>query len=290
MHGCSGHLLDGAGGAVSVSSVQSQIESVQREIESLQRRQSDKKQRTADHASRIASIRRSITSHTSPSSVQSKMRDIERLERVAADLQADDARLQKQIADKTARIHRLQQDSYREQEREQKRFRESLERQTRADRTLQDRALSFLHHPSGASTPGDYDAFISHASDDKDDLVRPLAEGLRAAGRSVWFDEFELKVGDSLRRSIDHGLSRSRFGIVILSPSFFAKNWPHYELDGLVAKEVAGGKVILPIWHKVSKDEVLRYSPTLADRVALNTATLTIAELAVKLIDAMGPI
>jgi len=92
-----------------------------------------------------------------------------------------------------------------------------------------------------------------------------------------------LKVGDSLRRSIDKGLANSRFGIVILSPNFFAKNWTQYELDGLVAKEMTGGKVILPIWHKVSKDEVMSYSPSLADRFALNTATNTIEELAQEL-------
>lgn len=59
----------------------------------------------------------------------------------------------------------------------------------------------------------------------------------------------------------------------------FAKQWPQYELDGLVAKEIVGGKVILPLWHKVSKNEVIGYSPTLADKVALNTASYTIEEL-----------
>ncbi len=113
----------------------------------------------------------------------------------------------------------------------------------------------------------------------KEELVRPLAEQLKGAGFSVWYDEFELVVGDSLRRSIDRGLANSRFGIVVLSPAFFSKNWPQYELDGLVAKEMIGGKVILPLWHKVSKNEVIKYSPTLADKVALNTAIYTIDEL-----------
>src|ERR1051325_3140270 len=81
-----------------------------------------------------------------------------------------------------------------------------------------------------AVLPADYDAFICHASEDKDDLVRPLAEGLMKLGHKIWYDEFQLRVGDSLRRSIDKGLARSRFGIVVLSPSFFAKNWPQYEL------------------------------------------------------------
>src|SRR5690606_1465245 len=97
-----------------------------------------------------------------------------------------------------------------------------------------------------------------------------LAEKLQQIGVSVWFDDFELKIGDSLRRSIDRGLVASRFGIIVLSSAFFAKNWTQYELDGLVAKEMGGNKVILPIWHRISKDEVMSYSPSLADKFALN--------------------
>jgi len=69
------------------------------------------------------------------------------------------------------------------------------------------------------------DVFICHASEDKDAIARPLAEALRERGHVVWFDEFELEIGDSLRQEIDRGLARSRFGVVILSPSFFEKKW-----------------------------------------------------------------
>ena len=69
-----------------------------------------------------------------------------------------------------------------------------------------------------------WDIFVSHAYEDKV-FARALADALSLRDLSVWFDEFELKVGDSLRRSIDSGLSESRFGIVILSPDFFAKEW-----------------------------------------------------------------
>ena len=114
----------------------------------------------------------------------------------------------------------------------------------------------------------EWDVFICHASEDKEDFVRSLAEGLEARGLRVWFDEFKLTVGDSLRRSIDLGLSKSRFGVVVISPNFLRKEWPQRELDGLVAREVAGVKVILPVWHRITADEVRAYSPTLADRVA----------------------
>jgi hypothetical protein len=116
-----------------------------------------------------------------------------------------------------------------------------------------------------------WDLFLSHASEDKDAVARPLAQALRQAGLSVWFDEFTLRLGDSLRRSIDHGLARSRFGIVVISPAFLNKEWPQRELDGLVAREVRGRKVILPVWHDVDVEVVTAYSPTLADRIAART-------------------
>lgn len=125
-----------------------------------------------------------------------------------------------------------------------------------------------------------YDVFISHASEDKDDLVRPLAEALGGHGLKVWYDEFELRIGDSLRRKIDHGLANSRFGIVVLSEPFFKKGWTNYELDGIVARSVNGEQQLLPIWHKVSKADVMKYSPSLVDRVARSTASHTPDEIA----------
>jgi len=66
------------------------------------------------------------------------------------------------------------------------------------------------------------DVFISHASEDKASIARPLTDALIVAGFSAWFDEYELKIGDSLRGKIDEGLKNSRYGIVILSKSFFS--------------------------------------------------------------------
>ncbi len=133
-----------------------------------------------------------------------------------------------------------------------------------------------------------YDAFISHASEDKDDLVRPLAGILKEYGFRVWYDEFELEIGDSLRESIDKGLVNSNYGIVILSPKFLDKNWTKYELNSLVAKEIDGKKVILPIWHNVSKQDILNYSPMLADKLALSTENMAIDEIAKKLCKALA--
>ena len=117
-----------------------------------------------------------------------------------------------------------------------------------------------------------YDVFISHASEDKEGVARPLARHLEALGLRVWLDECELTLGDSLRRKIDTGLAQSTFGIVVLSPAFFAKEWPNKELDGLVAREDGGNKVVLPIWHNLSATEVARFSPLLAGKIAVSTS------------------
>jgi hypothetical protein len=117
-----------------------------------------------------------------------------------------------------------------------------------------------------------FDVFISHASEDKDDLVRPLAAALQQNRVEVWYDEFSLRAGDSLRRSIDIGLSKCRYGVVVLSRNFFRKNWPQWELDGLVQRQNSEGRqLILPVWHGVTRADVLEYSPSLADKVAVES-------------------
>lgn len=148
-------------------------------------------------------------------------------------------------------------------------------------------ALRRIVHTSPEAPPNSdvmdgqvWDVFISHASENKTAVARPLAEALTARGVSVWLDELELKVGDSLRRKIDQGIRSSRFGIVVLSPAFFDKGWTQYELDGLVTMSVAGRQSLLPIWHDVGRDDVLAQSASLADKVALSTSTLSVEEIA----------
>lgn len=132
-----------------------------------------------------------------------------------------------------------------------------------------------------------HDVFISHASEDKASYVKELATKLRAAGISVWYDNFTLKWGDKLRESIDSGLANSRFGVVVLSPAFFSKSWPMEELEGLFQLEKAGKARILPIWHNVSRDEVAAFSPMLAARLAVSSAD-PLDEIIAKLHDLLG--
>ena len=114
----------------------------------------------------------------------------------------------------------------------------------------------------------EWDVFISHASEDKEPFVRELASTLQDQGLRVWYDEITITIGDSLRQTIDRGLSKSRYGIVVLSHAFFAKKWTQQELDGLDAKERDGTKVILPVWLGVTEKDVAGYSPILAGRFA----------------------
>ncbi|ABI69560.1 toll/interleukin-1 receptor domain-containing protein [Syntrophomonas wolfei] len=125
---------------------------------------------------------------------------------------------------------------------------------------------------SNVEQGNEWDFFISHASEDKESIAKPLAEALIQEGYKVWYDEFSLTWGDRLRESIDNGLSKSRFGIVILSNNFFSKDWPINELEGLWARESLGRKVILPIWHDISKEEIVKYSPMLVGKLAIESS------------------
>lgn len=132
-----------------------------------------------------------------------------------------------------------------------------------------------------------WDFFICHASEDKSDVVEPLAIELTARGAAVWYDRWTLQIGNSLSEKIDEGLASSEFGIVVLSPHFFAKPWPQRELGGLVQREIGVKKVILPVWHRVDHAFVAQHSPTLADKMAGST-TDGIPILAERLLQAIG--
>jgi TIR domain len=110
--------------------------------------------------------------------------------------------------------------------------------------------------------------FISHASEDKEDFVEPLARALKEIGFDVWYDKWMLTMGDGLLIKISEGLRQCDFGVVVLSKYFFSKGWPSEELEGLFSLQNKNRKVILPIWKDVTKAEVQAYSPILAGKFA----------------------
>jgi len=288
---------------MSISSITSTITRLQKEISTIAAKVSQETKKEVALYSRINQIQRSITKSTSASSLSSKLSEIERKQKEIATISAAKATLAKKESDKNAALLKARQELAKEEEKERKRIASAKERELKKEIELEKQrqraqlefqrnlnaelsATSALSRKIESMTPQHqepevaYDLFISHASEDKEDLVRPLAVALEKLGVKVWYDEFTLKVGDSLRRSIDSGLSNSHFGTVVLSSSFFSKNWTQYELDGMTAKEMDGRKMILPIWHKVTKSEVIKFSPTLADKVALNSSVHSTEEIA----------
>jgi hypothetical protein len=116
--------------------------------------------------------------------------------------------------------------------------------------------------------PDRFDVFISHAHEDKR-VAGPLARALEEEeGLAVWYDDDRLELGDGLRRSIDEGLAQSRFGVLILSPRFFASGWTATELDALAA---TARRKLVPVRHELSAEELERVSPTLAGRFSVST-------------------
>ncbi|MFB7931971.1 DUF1883 domain-containing protein [Streptomyces sp. NPDC056039] len=130
-----------------------------------------------------------------------------------------------------------------------------------------------------------WDVFISHASEDKAAVARPLRDALTQLGVTVWLDEAQMRIGHSLRRKIDEGIRASRFGVLVLSEPFFAKGWTNHELDGLITRNVAGEQSLLPIWHNLNAGDVRRYSPSLADKVAMSTGDYSVEEIAEQIAD-----
>lgn len=142
----------------------------------------------------------------------------------------------------------------------------------------------FVLYQDARIEPGN-DVFISYASEDRLDAARPLAYALRNRGMKVWYDEFELKIGDSLLLKIDKGLADSRLGIVIVSPNFIKRGWTDQMLSGILTNVVSGEQILLPIWHNVTRKEAIDYSLSFADKVARSTAADTIEDIAGEIAD-----
>lgn len=134
-----------------------------------------------------------------------------------------------------------------------------------------------------------YDIFISHAAEDKDGFIRPLVDELVRLKLKVWYAELSLRLGDSLSASVDRGLKESRYGLVVLSPSFFAKSWPEYGYRSLLTPGMGQGKLILPIWHNVGRDQVIEFSPNLADKLAVSTRGNSIRHVALEILRVVFP-
>lgn len=279
---------------MSVFTYKNKVAKLTEDISSLSKKLASERDKEAKKGIELTRTERSITKSTSHSSLRTKITKADRLRREIVKIQKNASDLQGRIARKNKELQVAQQRLSKEETKQDKKRREEELRHERAltnevrerhhIQDLQNRlAVEFPDYDTIADGQGheQYDIFISHASQDKEAFVEPLAKLLREMGFRVWYDEFVLKVGDSLRRSIDRGIANSAYGLVVLSPHFFAKAWPQHELDGLTAREISGRKkLILPVWRNLSHQDVLEYSPSLADKVALDTQKMTLEEIA----------
>lgn len=269
---------------------QNKINQLEKEIAELEKKIAAESKTEADKSSRIITIQRSITKYTSASTTSMRMRQIETLNKDIVKAQQKRADLQKKQADKRTQQAKYAIDLQREIEREnkksaleQKKIQELYEQKVEAlTKSLNDALMAKQSSVNlyNQTDDSEYDVFISHASEDKTPFVEELVKALQDKDVKVWYDSLSIAWGDSLRKQIDDGLKKSRFGIVVLSENYIKKGWTQYELDGLFDIEMAKGKTILPIWHNITKQQVMDFSPTLAGRKALTSATMTAKEIA----------
>lgn len=207
----------------------------------------------------------------------------------------ESADLQKKIAEKRTKRNdaylRLQKEQQAVQKKEQKAQQRVISdmRQLYENRIadLERQTLPAINISSSAEAElaPEYDVFVSHAWEDKESFADEFVDELRKLGINVWYDTSQIRWGDSMRQRIDDGLKKSKFGIVILSPNYIAegKYWTKAELDGLFQLESVKGKTLLPIWHDLTKKQVMEFSPIIANKKAMTTASMTAQEIAVEL-------
>lgn len=268
---------------MSLQSLYNDTSRLNRELADMHKKLADETRKELDKHKQIDSIQKSITSTTPASTVHSKMNQIRACQTEVLNIKRKIADLHKKQSDITQNVNKKRLEITKEEQRERDKvnreqiefrhkLQDELNRQTSQLQTRKNWVDKYnVNRSHLESADKEYDFFISYASEDKD-YADTLYKKLTAAGKKVWLDSAELTIGDSLRIKIDEGLRRSRFGIVILSQFYFKKFWTNQELSGLVAKEVNGRKIILPIWHKVTRDDVFNYSPTLVDKFAFNSS------------------
>ena len=273
------------------------VNNLDKEIAEFEKKKANKDKEIANLQMKISSIQKSITKNTSESMLNSKLRqinsynnDIVRKRKEFADFNVKIADKRKRRNDAYIKFQNEQQKEIKKQETNNKKLLtayqsriESLQNQL--EESIKPTKLSYN------DSNEEYDVFISHAFEDKEDFVDEFVSELREQGLKVWYDTDKLKWGDSMREKIDKGLSKSRYGVVILSPNYISENkyWTKAELNGLFQVETINGKTILPIWHNLTKKQVTEYSPIIADRKAMTTASMTAKEIAVELKELFVP-
>lgn len=268
---------------------QRSVNSLDKDIADLEKKKAAADKKAADEQGKAARVR--FSSNISMSSLKMKMNEKERHEKAARKATEESANLQKKIAEKRNKRNdaylKLQRELQNERKKEistQQRVISNMQRSYEERiAKLENQAMPVIHTVTQQTNLlPEYDVFISHASEDKEDFVDEFVAELRKAGIKVWYDTTQILWGDSLRKRIDEGLKKSRFGISVLSPNYIAdgKYWTKEELDGIFQMESINGKTLLPIWHNLTKKQVIDFSPIVANRKAMTTAAMTAEEIA----------
>lgn len=279
---------------MSVEQAQRAVNQLDKDIADLEKKMADLVKKEADKTKRIGDTQRSITKNTSPSTLKSKIRQIDSYQKDVSKILTDKAKINQKLADKRKRrvdaVSKLQKEEATQAKalaKQQKSIFDAYERQINElteQIIMQENIAKEENIIFESNLEEEYDVFISHATEDKESFSDEFARILQQEyNLKVWYDAVSIKWGDSIRTEIDKGLKKSKFGVVILSRSYISKYWTNYELEGLFQRESNGGKLILPIWHDITKQEVQDFSPSLAGKMAMNTAFMTPNEIAEKL-------
>ncbi len=278
------------GNLMSVEQYQKSVNSLDKEIADLEKKKAESDKKSAEAQKKASGV--SISKSASVSTVKSKMAQIYRYNSDAIKAANVSADLQKKIADKRIKrneaylkLQKETQSEQKKQDRATKKIQDSYESRIRE---LQAKSMPIIKTVDAAENEElpEYDVFVSHAWEDKESFADEFVKELRKLGAKVWYDTTQMKWGDSMRAKIDDGLKKSRFGVVVLSPNYIAdhKYWTKAELDGLFQMQSINGKTLLPIWHNLTKQQVMNYSPIIAGKLAMSTALMTAQEIANELI------
>lgn len=280
---------------MSISQIQREINSLDGKINSLEKSRADIEKKEAVEYKKISDTEKSINKKTSTSTLRVKSKKIQDSKSKLAKYASDKAKINGDLASKkqsrttkSLKLQKEQQSFNKKESNNLNALHKSYENQIH-ELTSQLRnsinATKQSGNNNGSENENEYDVFISHAWEDKESFVDDLAKELEKIGIRVWYDTKKIVWGDSMREKIENGLKKSRFGVVVISPNYISeeKYWTKSELDGLFQLESINGKLILPIWHNISKKEVIEYSPIIAGRKALNTTMNTPQEIAEEL-------
>ena len=253
----------------------SQVKSVETGITSINKKMDAQKLKESKAIEKMAKAQKKIMGAKTTSTANSAQREYQSASKNLTSAQAEQVKLSKQLADKSKILTTKRSDLVKAQAKEREQHQKSIEKLQQEAIATQKTQIQELINIDTNNTFLDkqYDVFISHATEDKEDFVEPLDRALQEAGISTWYDSDQIGWGQSIRQSIDKGLINSRFCLVILSPSFLKKYWTNYELNGIFQKDaISDGSLILPIWHNVTRDEIQKKNLTLTDMLAMNTA------------------